>query len=97
LKLSTGEANIHQLLKKTKQIEKKFFEMSIQNSPKIGDTLFLLHRKVLVIKVYTLFGFVIVRYLDEMKEFCVDICALSREPDYTNSISLKLLRRKCCE
>lgn len=66
--------------------------MNIQNSPKIGDTLFLMHREVVVIKVYTLFRFVIVRYLDEMKEFCVDVCALSREPDYTNSISLKLLK-----
>lgn len=66
--------------------------MNIQNPPKIGDTLFLMHREVVVIKVYTLFGFVIVRYLDEMKEFCVDGCALSREPDYTNSISLKLLK-----
>ena len=66
--------------------------MSIQNPPKIGDTLFLMHREVMVIKVYTLFRFVTVRYLDEMKEFCVDVCALSREPDYTNSISLKLLK-----
>lgn len=68
--------------------------MIIQNPPKIGDTLFLMHREVVVIKVYTLFGFVMVRYLDEMKEFCVDVCALSREPDYTNSISLKLLKEE---
>lgn len=66
--------------------------MNIQNPPKIGDTLFLMHREVVVINVYTFFGFVIVRYLDEVKEFCVDICALSRKPDYTNSISLKLLK-----
>ena len=76
---------------------KELFEMNIQNPPKIGDTLFLMHREVVVIQVYALFRFVIVRYLDEVKEFCVDICALSREPDYTNSISLNLLRRKCCE
>ena len=68
--------------------------MNIQNPPKIGDTLFLMHRQVVVIKVYTLFGFVMVRYLDEVKEFCVDVCALSREPDYTNSISLKLLKEE---
>lgn len=66
--------------------------MSIQNPPKIGDTLFLMHREVIVIKVYMLFRLVTVRCLDEMKEFCVDVCALSREPDYTNSISLKLLK-----
>jgi hypothetical protein len=70
------------------------FEMNIQNSPKIGDTLFLMHRAVVVINVYTFFRFVIVRYLDGVREFCVDICALSREPDYTNSISLKLFKGK---
>lgn len=79
------------------QTGKEFFEMSIQNSPKIGDTLFLLHREVIVIKVYTLFRFVMVHYLDEMKEFCVDVCALSQEPDFTNSISLEVLGGKCCE
>lgn len=66
--------------------------MNIQNPPKIGDTLFLMHREVVVIKVYTLFRLVTVRYLDEMRGFCVDICALSRTPDYTNSISLKILK-----
>ena len=43
--------------------------MSIQNPPKMGDTLFLMHREVIVIKVYTLFRLAMVRYLDEMKEF----------------------------
>ena len=68
--------------------------MSIQNHPKMGNTLFLMHREVIVIKVikvYTLFRLAMVRYLDEMKEFCVDVCALSQEPDFTNSISLKIL------
>lgn len=68
--------------------------MSIQNPPKMGNTLFLMHREVIVIKVinvYTLFRLAMVRYLDEMKEFCVDVCALSQEPDFTNSISLKIL------
>lgn len=68
--------------------------MNIQNPPKIGDTLFLMHREVVVIRVYTYFRLVIVRYLDEIKEFCVDVCALSRKPDYTNSISLKLLKEQ---
>ena len=68
--------------------------MSIQNPPKMGNTLFLMHREVIVIKVikvYTLFRLAMVRYLDEMKEFCVDVCALSQEPYFTNSISLKIL------
>ena len=66
--------------------------MNLQDPPKIGDTLLLIHKEVVVIKVYTLFRLVTVRYLNELKEFCVDVCALSREPDYTDSISLKLLK-----
>lgn len=66
--------------------------MKIQNPPKIGDTLFLMHKKVIVMKVYSLFKLVTVRYLEEIKEFCVDICALSDEPDYTNSISINLFK-----
>ena len=71
--------------------------MNAQNLPKVGDRPFLMHREVIVIKVYTLFRLVMVRHLDEMKEFCVDVCALSQEPDFTNSISLKILGGKCCE
>lgn len=71
--------------------------MNVQNLPKTGDSLFLMHRKVVVIKVYSLFKFIEVRYMEETKEFCVDICALTDEPDYTNSISLKLLRGNCGE
>ncbi|MBQ3530723.1 MAG: hypothetical protein IJA05_02240 [Oscillospiraceae bacterium] len=66
--------------------------MNVQEPPKIGDTLFLMHRKVIVIKVYPLFRLVTVRYSGEIKEFCVDFCSLSDEPDYANSISLKLFK-----
>lgn len=65
--------------------------MTAQNLPKIGDRSFLMHREVIVTKVYSLFRLIIVRYSDETKEFSVDICALSNEPDCTNSISLGLL------
>lgn len=68
--------------------------MNIQNPPKTGDMLFLMHREVVVTKVYALFRLVTVRYLNEMKEFGVDICALSQDPDYTNSISLKIIKGK---
>lgn len=66
--------------------------MYAQNLPKIGDKLFLMHREVVVIKVYSLFGLVKVRYTEEIEGFYVDICALTNKPDYTNSISLGLLR-----
>lgn len=59
-----------------------------------GDTLFLMHRKVIVTKVYLLFQFITVRYLDDINEFCVDVFALSDSPDFTNSISLGLIGGK---
>ena len=66
--------------------------MIVQGSPKISDTLFLMRRKVIVMKVYPLFRLVTVRYPGEIKVFCVDFCSLFNEPDYTNSISLKLFK-----
>ena len=71
--------------------------MNVQNLPKIGDRLFLMHKKVVVAKVYSLFSIIKVHYTEETKEFCVDACALTNEPVYTNSISLKLLRGNCGE
>ncbi len=71
--------------------------MKAQNPPEIGDTLFLMHRKVVVTNVYLLFRLVSVHYLGENKEFCVDICALSENPIFENSISLRLIGEKCNE
>ena len=71
--------------------------MSFQNPPKIGGILFLRHRKVVVIDVYSIFGLVVVRYFEETKEFCVDACALSYKADYTNSITLKIAGGVCVE
>lgn len=71
--------------------------MNAQNLPNIGDKPFLMHREVVVIEVYSLFRLIKVRYTEETKEFCIDICALTNEPDYTSSISLRFFRRNCSE
>ncbi len=71
--------------------------MNIHKLPNIGDKLFLMDREVVVIKVYSMFKFVRVCYAEEDKEFCIDICALSDVPDYTDSISLRLFRRNFIE
>lgn len=68
--------------------------MNAQNLPEVGDKLFLMHKEVVVIKAYSLFRLIKVRYTGETKEFCVDGCALTDEPDYTNTISLRLPRGK---
>ena len=74
------------------QFKRGIFDVNAQNLPKIGDKPFLMNREVIVIKVYSLFGLIKVRYTEEPKEFYVDICALTDKPNYTNSISLELLR-----
>ena len=61
--------------------------------PKIGKQLYLLQRKVIVTKVYEVFGLIKIRYIDEMEEFAVDVCSLTAFPAEVKSISLKLLRR----
>lgn len=71
--------------------------MNAQNLPKVGDRPFLMHREVIVINVYSLFRIIKIRYTEGTKEFCVDACALTDEPDYTNSISLRLLKGICGE
>ena len=45
-----------------------------------------------VLNIYTLFSLVTVRYLNEIKEFSADICALSRIPNYTSFISLNIFK-----
>ena len=73
------------------------FEVNAQNLPKISDKLFLMHREVVVTNVYALFRLIKVLYVGETTEFYVDVCALATEPDYTNTISLGMLRRNCGE
>ena len=79
------------------QFKRGIFDVNDQNLPKKDDKLFLMNREVIVIKVNSLLGFIKVRYTEEIKEFYVDICALTYKPDYTSSISLKLLRGLCSE
>lgn len=66
--------------------------MNIQNLPKIGDKLFLIHKEVTITGVYSVFQLVKLRYTEEIHEFYVDVCALTRKPDYTNSISVGIIR-----
>lgn len=64
--------------------------------PKPGEKSYLMHKEVIVTNVYSLFGLVKVRYPEEIEEFYIDVCALSNTPDYTDSISLKMLGGNCC-
>jgi hypothetical protein len=69
-----------------------------QNLPKKGDKLFLMHREVVVTQVCAIFRLIKVHYAEEATEFYLDACALTIDPDYTNTISLwKLMRRNSFE
>lgn len=65
--------------------------MTVQNLPNKGDKLYLHHREVIVLKVYEIFQLIKIHYLEESVGFFVDICALTEQPDTTNSISLGLI------
>lgn len=67
--------------------------MLVQNLPNIGDKLFLMHREVVVTKVYAIFRLIKIHYTEESTEFFVDVCSVTEVPDNTNSISIELLRR----
>lgn len=71
--------------------------MNTQKLLKINDKPFLMHREVVVTRVYALFRLIRVRYEKETTEFYVDACALTTEPNYSNSISLGVFRRNCGE
>ena len=71
--------------------------MNTQNLPGINDKMFLMHREVVVTKVYALFRLIKVHYTEEITEFYVDACALTTEPKYRNSISIGMSRRNCGE
>ncbi len=66
--------------------------MGVQNLPNAGDKLFLMRREVIVTKVYDIFRLIKIRYTDEDAEFIVDVCAVTKIPDDTNSISIGILR-----
>ena len=67
--------------------------MNAQELPNKSDKRFLMHREVIVTNVYALFRLIKVHYLEENTEFYVDACALTAEPNYTDSISFGMLRR----
>lgn len=66
--------------------------MIAQKLPTTGNKLFLMQREVVVTKVYADFRLIRIHYTEESLEFFVDACAVTTEPDYTNSISIRMLR-----
>ncbi len=66
--------------------------MDIGNFPQAGDRLFLMHREVIVTKIYVIFQLVKFHYIGQSDEFCIDYHALTPQPDYKNSLDIGKLR-----
>ncbi len=65
----------------------------MRHFPAIGDRLYLLQKEIVVMKILKGFSLVQIRYLEDSIGFFIDICALTEKPDFTNSVSLQILRR----
>jgi len=52
-----------------------------------------MHNEIIIIKIIEEFNLAQIRYLEDSIEFFIDICAITEKPDYTNSVSLRVLRR----
>lgn len=58
--------------------------------PRIGEKCYYMHREVIVTGILDCFHLVKIKDLSGMYSICVDKCVLTREPDFANTISLRL-------
>lgn len=56
--------------------------------PRIGEKRYFMHQEVIIIRTLDCFHLAEIKALKSEKIFCVDICTLTIEPDFTNSLSL---------
>lgn len=62
----------------------------LKSLPMIGETFYFMNKEVMVIKIWDYFHLVKISDLIDGHCFCVDICTLTLNRDFTNSISLNL-------
>lgn len=62
----------------------------VEYLPRIGEKCYYMHREVMVIDVLDYFHLVKIKDLSGTYSICVDKCVLTREPDFANTISLRL-------
>ena len=58
--------------------------------PKVGETCYYMHKEVIVIGVLDCFHLIKIKDLINAHSVYVDRCVLTKEPNFTNSISLRL-------
>lgn len=84
---------LYKLYKVKVSICKKIGEDSVAMTeylPKVGEKCYYMNREVMVIGVLDCFHLVKIKDLVDACSFCVDKCVLTKEPNITNSISLRL-------
>ena len=62
----------------------------MKNIIKVGDSLYLSHKKVIVCAIIEPFHFAVVHYENDLREFVVDQGVLSLAPSQTHSIPITL-------
>ncbi|NYB73419.1 hypothetical protein HZF24_04615 [Sedimentibacter hydroxybenzoicus DSM 7310] len=55
-----------------------------------GEKYYFMHKEVTIIKVWDCFHLAEIKELISQRSLLVDICTLTINPNYTNSISLRL-------
>lgn len=55
----------------------------------VGEKRYFMHKEVTVIKVWDYFHLAEIKELASQQSIFVDVCALTIDPDFTNSISLR--------
>lgn len=66
----------------------------VEYLPRIGEKCYYVNREVIVLGIFDCFHLVKIKDLVGEYSLCVDKCALTQEPDLTNSISLGLFGGK---
>lgn len=59
--------------------------------PTVNEKMFFMDKEVIIVKIFRNFNLAKVKCLNSNAVFSVDIHALNKEPDMTNSISIEIL------
>jgi len=62
--------------------------------PAVGEKRYFMHKEVTIIKVWDCFQLAEIREETEQETLVVDFCTLTNQPNYANSIPLRLLGRE---
>jgi hypothetical protein len=62
--------------------------------PAVGSKCYFMHKQVTVLKVWGCFQLAEIKEIDGEQLYLVDVCTLSRKPNITKSISLRLFEEE---